>query len=57
MKMRYIKECPWNKKKFNYCFLTVLFFQLVFQKLETTKSNDKVFEKVETKQFELEDFA
>lgn len=48
---------PWNKKNLIIAFLTVLFFSAcVSKKLETTKSNDKVFEKVETKQFELEDF-
>lgn len=48
---------PWNKKNLIIVFLITLFFSAcVSKKLETTKSNDKVFEKVETKQFELEDF-
>ena len=48
---------PWNKKNLIVGFLVAaLFTACVSKNLETTKTNDRVFDKVETKPFELEDF-
>lgn len=48
---------PWNKKNLIVGFLVAaLFTACVSKNLETTKTSDRVFDKVETKPFELEDF-